>query len=144
VTRPSPDELASIAIQLVSRVRDEKSEANGAWLREVLPDPEDRFRLCFVLAAAIPDNRPWLALTAWTVPRENPVDVDLEALDEGPVLRPAAKSAPWGRGPMPVEPCGTPAAARRHRRKNEDLCDACIQAERDQARPSNRAERSAA
>lgn len=31
-----------------------------------------------------------------------------------------------------LKPCGTVAAARRHRRRGEPLCDACRQAERDQ------------
>jgi hypothetical protein len=65
MTRPSPEELESIAVQLAVRVRDDEPEANGLWLAEVLPDPVDWFRLCFVLAGAIPDDRSWNVLTAW-------------------------------------------------------------------------------
>jgi hypothetical protein len=35
-----------------------------------------------------------------------------------------------GVDPGLLEPCGTPAAARRHRRRHEPLCEACRQAER--------------
>lgn len=62
----SPDDLARIALELATRVRDEATERNGIWLAAVLPEPGDWFRLCFVLAAAIPDDRSWTHLTAWT------------------------------------------------------------------------------
>lgn len=142
MTQPNPDELASIAIQLAMRLRDEDAdpEANGRWLREMLPDPNDHFRLCFVLAAAIPDDRPWTALTAWAYLRHG-VTPDPEPVDEGPVLRPA----PSARAkPRELKPCGTPAAARRHQYHGEDLDDACRDAERTRDRDRKRAERSAA
>lgn len=63
----STDELAAIAIELAGRVRDVDPEANGRWLAAVLPEPGDWFRLAFVLAAAIPDDRSWRQLTAWTL-----------------------------------------------------------------------------
>jgi hypothetical protein len=59
------DRLAEIALQLVDRVRDDNPEANARWLRAQLPDPADQFRLLFVLAAAVPTDRPWAHLTAW-------------------------------------------------------------------------------
>lgn len=59
------DQLAEIAAELACRVRDDDPAANSRWLAAVLPDPADRWALCFVLAAAIPDDRPWMALTAW-------------------------------------------------------------------------------
>lgn len=34
--------------------------------------------------------------------------------------------------PRPLAPCGTISAAKRHRRKHEELDDACLQAERDE------------
>lgn len=63
----SADELARIAIELAGRVRDVDPAANGRWLAAVLPEPGDWFRLAFVLAAAIPDDRSWKHLTAWAV-----------------------------------------------------------------------------
>lgn len=63
----SADELAAIAIELAERVRDVDAEANGRWLAAVLPDPGDWFRLAFVLAAAVPDDRSWRSLTAWSL-----------------------------------------------------------------------------
>jgi len=61
----SVDDLARIAIELAMRVRDVDPERNGTWLAAVLPEPGDWFRLAFVLAAAIPDDRSWDHLTAW-------------------------------------------------------------------------------
>lgn len=63
----SADDLSRIAIELAGRVRDVDPEANGRWLAAVLPEPGDWFRLAFVLAAAIPDDRSWRQLTAWTL-----------------------------------------------------------------------------
>lgn len=40
-----------------------------------------------------------------------------------------------------LKPCGTPAAARRHRRKGEPLCDVCEQAVRDEKNSRKDAER---
>lgn len=60
------DRLAAIAVELATRVRDDDPAANARWLHATTT-PEDRFALLFVLAAAIPDDRPWLHLTAWTV-----------------------------------------------------------------------------
>lgn len=72
------DHLATIAVELATRVRDVDAERNGTWLAAVLPEPGDWFRLCFVLAAAVPDDRPWAHLTAWAragdlalIPRED-------------------------------------------------------------------------
>ena len=42
-----------------------------------------------------------------------------------------------------LKPCGTAAAARRHRRSGEPLCDACRQAERDQKNNRVRAKQEA-
>lgn len=66
LARPVED-LARIAVELAVRVRDVDPEANGIWLRAVLPEPADWFRLAFVLAAAVPDDRSWKQLTAWTL-----------------------------------------------------------------------------
>lgn len=49
----SADELARIAVELATRVRDVDPERNGTWLAAVLPEPGDWFRLCFVLATAV-------------------------------------------------------------------------------------------
>lgn len=65
----TPDEraerLAQIAVELVTRVRDEPPEANWRWLLATLPDPLDREALSFVLAAAVPTDQPWTHLTRW-------------------------------------------------------------------------------
>lgn len=39
-----------------------------------------------------------------------------------------------GAPPRPLAPCGTRAAAARHRRNGEPVCPACQQAERDYQR----------
>lgn len=59
------DRLSAIAQQLAGRVRDDDPEANGRWLLN-LTTPEDRLALCFILAAAVPDDRPWAELVEWT------------------------------------------------------------------------------
>lgn len=60
------DRLAGIAAQLVARIRDDDPRANAAWLCAVSKGPVDWLRLCFVLAAAVPTDRSWRQLTAWT------------------------------------------------------------------------------
>lgn len=103
------DRLAAVAIELAVRVRDEGPQDNATWLAERLPDAGDRFQLLFVLAAAIPHERPWTELTAWTRQRAEP-----HAVAE----------------PSKLAPCGTTAAAARHRYYDEPLCDACSLHER--------------
>lgn len=87
----------------------------------MLPDPSDWFRLCFVLAAAVPDDRPWRHLTAWAA--------------IGPTAAPLVQR---------LRPHGTYAAASRHRRLKEPLCDACRDGVRELDRERKRAKRSAA
>jgi len=59
------DRLASIAQQLAARVRDDDPVANQRWLYAMLPDPAEREALLYVLAAGVPIDRSWAALTAW-------------------------------------------------------------------------------
>jgi hypothetical protein len=135
----TPDELAAIAVELVLRVRDvEDPEANGTWLAERLPEPADWFRLAFALAAAIPDDRSWTALTAWTLLRHG---VEPE-YDEGEVLRPAPSATP--KPERALKPCGTEAAAARHQARGEDMDDECREALRTVDRERKRERRAAA
>jgi hypothetical protein len=121
-----PDRLAEIATTLAVLVRDDTPEANAAWLAAQLPDPADWWALCFVLAAAVPDDRPWAALTAWARHRDAPPAAKADEVDEGEVLRPARTSQPARRKtPDELQPCGTEAAAARHRYYGEELCEAC-------------------
>lgn len=98
------DRLAKVAQELVVRVRDDQPEANLRWLSNTLTARE-RQDLLFVLAAAVPDDRPWSALTAWT----------------------------WA-SPDGLQPHGTHAAAQRHRYHGEPLCEPCRTAERERDR----------
>ncbi|GGK31915.1 hypothetical protein GCM10010124_25870 [Pilimelia terevasa] len=59
------DRLARIAAQLVARVREDGPAENAIWLEHAVPSAEDRYALLFVLAAAVPTDRPWRELTAW-------------------------------------------------------------------------------
>jgi hypothetical protein len=106
------DRLAAVAAELAVRVRDDDPEANSRWLAAVLPTYQERFDLLFVLAAAVPDDRSWTALTAWTV--QNRVE------EQG------------------LQPHGTHAAAQRHRYHGEPLCDPCRDAERARDRERKR------
>lgn len=110
------DRLAAVAAELAVRVRDEQPDDNAEWLTRRLPEPGDWFRLAFVLAAAVPDDRSWRALTSWTV------------------LGPSPE-------PVRLQPCGTAAAARRHRYHGEELCDPCREAENERDRDRKRTQR---
>lgn len=114
--------LEAVAVQLVSRVRDDDPDANARWLHTQLPNPTDWRNLAFVLAAAVPEDRTWRQLTAWT-----------RGEDDG--IR---------RFKRRLKPCGTLAAARRHRSRNEPVDDACVEAERAYDRDRKRTQRRAA
>ncbi len=91
----TPDELAVIAAQLAARVRDDPPADNARWLRNMVPTPTDWFRLCFVLASAVPDDKTWGDLTMWVHRRGVPVSEEIAArrrvLDEA--LRPRREAA---------------------------------------------------
>lgn len=110
--------LADLGRQLAVRVRDNDPADNQRWLHEVLPDPDQREHLLYVLAAAMPLNRSIRSLTAWA---EQPRETRLQ-------------------------PHGTHAAAERHRYHGEDLCDPCRDFERarDRVRSANYRRRKAA
>lgn len=141
--QPDVDELARIAAQLVARVRDVEPDANARWLASELPNPGDWWRLCFVLAAAVPDGAPWRDLTAWT---QQPATLRLV----GEPAEPARKQRRTALNPKPadptgkLQPCGTPAAARRHLYHREPLCAPCREAERIRERSRSRNRRRAA
>jgi hypothetical protein len=99
--------LESVAQQLAAGVRYETVEENTRWLQAQLPDPRDWFRLCFVLAAAVPDDRTWAQLTSWWT-----------GYDGRRLLRPH----------------GTAAAVRRHNYRNEHLCEPCKAWDRNRKR----------
>jgi hypothetical protein len=60
-----PDRLAQVAAQLAARVRDDEPDANARWLLATT-SADERWALLFVLAAAVPDDRPWRQLVLWT------------------------------------------------------------------------------
>lgn len=122
------NELAQIATQLISRIRDDEPAANAAWLTGLLPDPADWFRLAFVLAAAVPDDRSWRQLTAWT----------------WKALPAKARGTEPPPGRRELQPCGTPAAATRHKYRKEAVCKPCRDAVRAYDREHRRIAREAA
>lgn len=63
------DELAGVAARLPGMVRSENPDTVAAWLGEqAAADRERWYRdLALLLAAAVPDDRSWLSLTAWVV-----------------------------------------------------------------------------
>lgn len=75
------DRIAEIADQLRHRVRDQYPEEYGAWLAQQCPDPQDWWRLVFVLAHAVPAGPGWLKLTAWTRPKAKPDHIDEIAVE---------------------------------------------------------------
>lgn len=81
VTDDEVEPYAAVAVELVQRVRDEAPADVGRWLSAVLPNPADWWHLCFVLAAAVPDDRPWQHSTAWAAqPRTDANRAAVEAL----------------------------------------------------------------
>lgn len=66
------DRLESVAQQLVARLREEDPHRVHAWLAMELPEPKDWYRLCFVLACAVPDpaEKTWIEMTSWARPVE--------------------------------------------------------------------------
>lgn len=95
------DHLASVACQLVARVREDDPQSNQRWLYNTTSAWE-REALLYVLAAAVPDSVSWLTLTNWTTLRERR-----------------------------LRPHGTPAAVRRHNYHKERLCELCAAYERE-------------
>lgn len=116
------DRLAAVAVELTQRVRDDPAAEVHAWLRAQLPDSLDWFRLCIILAAVVPDDRSWTSLKAWT-------------------LKPVQRRAAPVRSARELQPCGTPAAAARHRYRKEDLCEDCRDAVRAHDRDRKRRRR---
>lgn len=88
--------LTALAQELILRVRDDDPEANARWL-SLETTVEERTALLFVLAAAVPDDRTWTELVAWTEPA----------------------------GAKALRPHGTAAALRRHQYHGEKACPAC-------------------
>lgn len=122
----TPDRLAAVALELAVRVRDESPDANAAWLAEQVPTATDRRNLCIVLAAAVPIDQPWRKLTAWT---------ELPPTVAPPTSGKRGPGRPRGRSEgQPLKPCGTRAAAQRHRHHGERICDPCLEAEREYER----------
>lgn len=113
------------AIDLACALRDDGPREIATAARAVLDAAGgDPLAAVSVAAALIPVDYPidpWWArgLNGLISPgqQELPIRVGVE-----PVL-------PRRRGPAP-QPCGTPAAAERHRRNSEDLCDPCRWADR--------------
>lgn len=141
ITDEHAERLAEVACQMATRVRDEPPEDNRRWLHAALPDPADREALLYVLAAAVPDDRPWTHLTAWAAQRmpstagPRLVEADPET---GPGTRPRKEST------RQLRPHGTRAAANRHRYHKEPLCDLCAEADRVRERVRKREARNRA
>lgn len=59
------DRLATVAMGLAVRVRDDNPDSNLRWLRSQIDTAEDLTALVFILAAAVPIEVPWSLLTEW-------------------------------------------------------------------------------
>jgi hypothetical protein len=106
------DQVAEVAMELVSRVREDDPEANARWLKSVIDGEHDLVALAVVLAAAVPDDKPFSHSIAWT------------------------------RMPARVlRPCGTVAAYRRHKARGEEPDQDCIEASRKYERIQKRLNR---
>lgn len=119
----TPDDYERLAVQvaaqMAARVREETPEDNLAWLHAVTT-AEEREALPWILAAAVPVDEPMRLLLAWCRPEIRNAtwaEAESEAMAEG--------------GKRPLQPCGTRAAAKRHRYHKEELCAPCRRAERN-------------
>lgn len=79
------DRLAVIAAGLTARIRDDDPAATHRWLREQMAG-EDWCALAVVLACAVPVDRTWRELTAWTLGDSTVIAERRRVLDEA--LRP--------------------------------------------------------
>lgn len=105
---PSGEEterLMHLAARLAARVRTEPADTNGQWLRTELPDPQQWWKMMFILAAAVDHTKPWRHLTGWVLLSNRPHH-DPDSND-------------WR------QPCGTRAAAKRHRYHSEPIDPEC-------------------
>lgn len=94
----SPDDRADRLASIAAQLAGRVRDDNpdaNARWLESITDERDRWELLFVQAAAIPADVKWSILTAWT------------------------------RGERELKPCGTAAAAARHRYHKEPLCGLC-------------------
>jgi hypothetical protein len=98
------DHLAAVGCQLAARIRDEGPEDVAAWLLEQLPDPADRWRLLFVLAAAVPVDVPWLTLTSWAHDLDPAVRPTRPAPAEAPTIDTAALERACAGEPVRLRP----------------------------------------
>ncbi len=57
--------LESVAQQLIARIHEDDPVRTWAWLAAELPEPKDWYRLCVVLACAVPTDKTWAELTGW-------------------------------------------------------------------------------
>lgn len=104
------------ALRLAAQVRDDDPARLHANLMQL--DRERLASLALALADCVPVEQPKSVLLAW-------------------------KARPAQPAPRPLEPCGTPAAAARHRVHREPIDDACRSAERHYSRDRKRAQRAA-
>lgn len=65
MTEIDVDRLSSVAQQFVGRVHDDDPIANRRWLH-AQTTADEREALLYLLAAAVPDDRSWGELVAWT------------------------------------------------------------------------------
>ena len=105
--------LLPAAAELACLVRDEGAAATGAFTA-ALP-PGDRDALLVILAALVPDDRPFADLLGW-------ISWDGEGR---PLAEPARRQY---RRTAPLMPCGSLAAYWRHLRARERACDLCAAA----------------
>lgn len=72
ITDEHAERLKTVAGELVTRMHRDDADTIAEWMGTQLPDPADWFRLCFVLACAVPTNRPFGHQLQWVesyVPR---------------------------------------------------------------------------
>lgn len=124
--------MVPVAMAFVGVVRDQDGEGVGNFLRAL--SGAEREALPVILAAMVPDDKTPQELLAWVTWDENgdPLPRDAEMVLYRPRRRKYERKVP-----RQLQPCGTWAAAQRHRAHGEDMCEACKAAAREYYRSQN-------
>lgn len=110
------ERLVPVAASLVGVVRDEDRDGVTRFLSRLTHHERDA--LLVILAALVPDDRSPADLLDWVTWDEHGHPLPPDAVL---VLHQGGRK----RGPRPTEPCGTPAAYKRHVAAGERACDPC-------------------
>ncbi|MER5322397.1 DUF7368 family protein [Streptosporangium roseum] len=138
------EHLLTIATHLACMVRDESGDSVAAYL-DTLTSTE-RAHLPIIMAALIPVDRTVNDLLSWITWDEhgNPLPGKQSMAKKATAGARLKKKRVRTRPQKRLKPCGTYAAARRHQKNHEPLCDPCADAFSQYRRDYNASRKAAA